>query len=148
VKKLSLLGLAAIALNATAMAGRIDIGTPVIAGDVSRIVSRQESGHVELSSEQLQALSRWLEQHRSGWQGMITEASSEPAQLGVNLRHSDGTVTSVYVIARLTGGHYLRLTGPGKWAYRSMGGVFKSWAATRELSDQELAALERIVGAS
>jgi hypothetical protein len=130
------------------MAGEIDAATPVISGDVSTIASRQESGHTELSTERLQALSRWLERHRSGWQGTVTPPSSEPIQLQVNLRHSDGTVTSICFIAGAGGGYYLRLTGPGKWAYRSFGGIFKSWAATRALSDKELAVLQKIVGAT
>jgi hypothetical protein len=79
---------------------------------------------------------------------MITEASIEPIQLAVSLRHSDGGVTSISVIAQAKGGHYLRLTGPGQWAYRSFGGIVKSWAATRSLSDPELAQFETVVGAS
>ena len=76
---------------------------------------------------------------------MFSEASSEPTQLQVDLRHNDGTVTTVCVIARAAGGHYLRLTGPGRWAYQSFAGIFKTWAATRDLSEQELAVLQRIV---
>jgi hypothetical protein len=141
MKRSWLAGLLAMTLTAAAMAGGINIGTPVISGDVSGIAVR----HADLSSEQLQALSRWLEQHRSGWEGMFWEASNEPTQLQVSLKHSDGTVTTVCVIARAGGGHYLRLTGPGKWAYQSFGGIFKSWAATRELSDQEFAVLQKIL---
>lgn len=145
VKTLLLLGLVTSALNGTANAGGISVGTPLTSGDASRSVSRQESGHTGLSSEQLQALSHWLEHHRSGWQGMISEASGEPIQLQVNLKHSDGGITSLCVIVQANGGHYLRLTGPGKWAYRSFGGIVKSWAATRPLSDPELAELETAV---
>jgi hypothetical protein len=140
VKTLLLLGLAVAALSATAIAGSSSFGTPVISGQVS--------GRTELSSQQVQALSQWLEQHRTGWQGMITEASTEPTQLAVSLRHSDGAVTSISVVAQANGGHYLRLTGPGQWAYRSFGGIFKSWAAVRPLSDPELAELKTAVGAS
>jgi hypothetical protein len=120
----------------------------VISGDVSTFASRQESGHTELSAERLQALSGWLDQHRSGWRGTVTPPSFEPVQLRVNLRHSDGTVTSISFIPDAGGGYYLRLTGPEKWAYRSFGGIFKSWAATRELSDKEFAVLRQIVGAT
>jgi hypothetical protein len=148
VKSLLLLGLAAIALNATAMAGGIYIGTPVISGDLSIFANRQESRHAELSAEQLQALFGWLEHHKLGWRGMITPATSEPIQLQVNLRQSDGAITSICLIARSGGRDYLRLTGPGKWAYRSFGGNFKSWAAIRPLSAKELAVLRKIVGAS
>ena len=134
------LGLAVAALTGPAVAGSISLGTPLISGEVS--------GHTELSSQQVQALSRWLEQDRTGWQGMITEASIEPIQLAVSLRHSDGGVTSISVIAQAKGGHYVRLIGPGQWAYRSFGGIVKFWAATRPLSDPELAELEPAVGAS
>jgi hypothetical protein len=139
VRKSWLAGLVAVAVNATAMAGGINLGTPLISGDVAAI----GSSRTDLSAQQLQALSRWLEQHKSGWHGMITEASAEPGQLEVKLRHSDGAFTRVSVF-----GHHLRLTGPGTWAYQSWGGIFKSWAATRELSDQELAVLQKIVGAT
>jgi hypothetical protein len=144
VKSSFLPALVAIALYATAAAGEIEIGTPLISGDVSGIAR----SYTDLSSEQIQALSRWLEQHRSGWRGMLTEASSEPIQLQVNLKHRDGAITSVCVIARAGGGQSLRLTGPGTWAYRSFAGIFKSWAATRPLSDQELSVLQKMVGAS
>jgi hypothetical protein len=79
---------------------------------------------------------------------MITEASAEPTQMAINLKHSDGTVTAVAVIAQANGGHYLRLTGPGQWGYQSFGGIFRSWAARRPLSDQELAELENLVSAT
>jgi hypothetical protein len=148
MKTLWLTGLAALVLNAPAMAGKIETGAPVISGDVSTFVNRQEGGHTELSTERLQALSGWLEQHRSQWRGMVTPASSEPVQLQVDLRHSDGAVTSISLISGTHGGHYLRLTGPEKWAYRSFGGIFKSWAAIRFLSGKELTSLQRIVGIS
>jgi hypothetical protein len=140
VKSLLLIALAATAWNGTVMAGSISIGTPLASGEVS--------GHTELSSQQLQVLSQWLEHHRSGWQGMITEAPiGEPVELTVSLTHSDGAVTSIIVIARPSGAHYVRLTGPGQWAYRSFGGILKSWAAIRALSDPELAELETAAGA-
>jgi hypothetical protein len=151
VKTLPLLGLlmaAAVALSATASAGGINIGTPLVSGDVETFENRHSTGHTDLSPDQLQALSHWLEQHRSGWQGMITPASSEPIRLGVNLNHSDGSTTSMCVIARASGGYYLRLTGPHKWAYRSFLGILTSWAATRPLSDQELAMLRNLVRAT
>lgn len=140
MKALLLLGLAAVASSGIATAGSISLGAPLISGDVT--------GSTELSPQQLQALSQWLEQHRSGWQGMITEASIEPIQLAISLRHSDGAVTSMFIIAQANGGHYLRLTGPGQWAYRSFGGILRSWAATRTLSEPELTQLETAVGAS
>jgi hypothetical protein len=148
VKTILLLGLVAIALNGTAIAGDISVGAPLISGDISRPASPRESSHTGLSSEQLRALSQWLEHHRSGWQRMITEATNEPVQLQMNLKHSDAAVTSISVVAQANGGHYLLMTGPGKWAYESFLGFWKSWAATRSLSDQELAALENLVSAT
>jgi hypothetical protein len=144
VKALSVLGLLA-AVSATANAGGITLGTPLISGDFSTFERRQRTFHRDLSAEELRALSHWLEQHRSGWQGMITPATSEPVQTEVDLKHSDGGTTSVCVIARADGGYYLRLTGPGTWAYRSFGGIFKSWAATRSMSAEELAQLLSLV---
>jgi hypothetical protein len=142
-----LLGLAAaIALSATAGAGSITIGTPLILGDVDTYENRHATGDLDLSPDQLQAISRWLDQHQSGWHGMITPVSSEPAELQLTLKHSDGGTTHMSIIARAGGGHYLRLTGPGTWAYRSFAKLFKSWAATRPMSDQELAALRSLVG--
>jgi hypothetical protein len=50
------------------------------------------------------------------------------------------------VIAGGRGGYYLRVTGPGTMAFRSFGGLFQSWAATRWLSAQDLAALRSLFG--
>jgi hypothetical protein len=147
VKTLPLLGLAAaVALSATAWAGAIDTGTPLVAGYVETFKDRHSTGRIDLSEDQLQAISHWLEQHRSGWRGMITPASSEPSQLAMSLNHRDGSTTSMSVIARAAGGYYLLLIGPHKWAYRSFLGIFKSWAAARSLSDQELLVLRNLVG--
>jgi|HubBroStandDraft_6_1064221.scaffolds.fasta_scaffold1120919_2 hypothetical protein len=146
--RLTLLAMMAIASSPIARAGDIHIGTPLISGDVSRFADRQETGHSNLSSQQLQALAAWMVHHRSGWSGMVTAASLEPCALQVNLRHSDGATTSISVIAQANGGHYLRVSGPGKWAYEAFGGVFRSWAATRQVSDQELVALANLVSAT
>lgn len=77
MRRSSLLGLVAMAMNTTAMAGGINLGTALVPRGVSGIGINR----ADLSSEQLQTLSRWLEQHRSGWHGMMTEASSESIQL-------------------------------------------------------------------
>lgn len=76
---------------------------------------------------------------------MITEASSEPVQLQLKLKHNDGAVSSISVIAQADGRHYLLMTAPGKWAHESFLGLWKSGAATRSLSDHDLAGLENIV---
>lgn len=135
-----------MALSATASAGSITIGTPLILGDVETYENRHVTRHLDLSLDQLQAISHWLDQHQSGWQGMFTPPSTEPIELQVTLKHRDGSATHMSIIARAGGGHYLRLTGPGTLAYRSFGGFFKSWAATRPMPDQELAALRSLVG--
>jgi hypothetical protein len=44
--------------------------------------------------------------------------------------------------------HFPLVAGSGKWAYQPFGGSFKSWAATRPLSDQELAMFEKSVNAT
>jgi hypothetical protein len=52
-RKLLLLGFLSVVFGATAIAGGIDIGAPLISGDVS---SPQSARHADLSSELLQAL--------------------------------------------------------------------------------------------
>lgn len=95
-------GWAAIVIGATATAGSIDVGTPLISGELSRFADHRETDRVSLSADQLQALSTWLEHHRSGWQGMLTEASTHPGQLEWILKHRDGATTHIDVMAALT----------------------------------------------
>jgi hypothetical protein len=90
-------------------------------------------------------LDGWLDHHRTGWHGMMTEAASEPAQLSLSLKDCDGAVTSISVIERANGSRYLRVLGPEPWTYESFLGLSKSRAATRPVSNQELTALEQIV---
>jgi hypothetical protein len=148
MKKLWSLGLLTMIGGATACAGSINIETPLVSGDVSSYESRHISSHAELSPEQLQALSSWLALRISGWEAMPTEASSEPVELQVNAKDRHGHVTHISVIAGARG-HYLLLSGsPGTVAYRSLGGLLESWAASRKLSDQKVAALRALVGAT
>jgi hypothetical protein len=147
--RLTLLAVMAVASIPSARAGEIFIGAPLISGDISRFVNRQETGHANLSLPQVQALADWLEHHRSGWSGMVGEAPiMEPCTLEVDLRRGDGATTSIRVVAQADGGQYLRVTGPGKWAYRSFAGIFKSWAAVRRLSNQEMGVLEKLLTAT
>ena len=147
MRTLSRLGfVAAIALSASASAGTITVGSPLISGDVSIYEDRHATGHRELSPDQLDGISHWLNHHKSGWQGIVTPPSSEPVELEVTVKHNDGSATHMSIIARSGGGQYLRLTGPGTMAYQSLFGFFKSWAAIRPFSDQELAALRSQVG--
>lgn len=145
MKKLSSLVLLAL-VGSTATAGSIDIGSPLVAGDVAQFENHQKTADTDLSSERLVAVFDWLDQHRSGWQGMLTPGSGEPVQWEANLKHRDGRITTMSVIAGGRGGYYLRVTGPDTMAYRSFGGFFQSWAATRWLSDQDLAALRSLFG--
>ena len=126
--------------------GIIYLGAPAISGDVCRDVYRLDGDHTALSAGQVQALSRWLDQHKSGWGPVLTPPGGKGIKFQVNLRHSDGAVTSVDFVAKALGAYSLVLTGPGKWAYRSRGGLLKSYAADRSISDQELAALQKMAG--
>jgi hypothetical protein len=143
MKRLLDLAWISMVFSTSAMAGSIDVGGPLVSGSVITTENKDRISQ-DLTSGQLQSLSQWLDQHRSGWQGMVTPASSEPRRLEIRLKHSDGSTTSVCVIDRAGGGHYVRLTGPGTWAYRSWGGIVKSWAAVRPLSDLDLVALTSI----
>src|SRR5215469_3381643 len=112
-KPLLLSGLLLATWSVTANAGGIDVRDPFVSGDVSRFENRQESGHTDLTADQLQQLSQWLQQHRSRWSGMMTEESNEPIQLSMKLRHSQIGATGLVVVLRRDGSHYLRLYGPG-----------------------------------
>ena len=101
----SILGfVAAIALSASVSAGSITVGAPLISGDVSISEDRHNTGHRDLSPDQLNGISRWLDQHKSGWQGMVTPPSSEPVELEVTVKHNDGSATRMSIIARSSGG--------------------------------------------
>jgi hypothetical protein len=137
MKLLSNLVAASIVVSGTALAG-IDIGLPLISGEVATLEARHETSRKELSQTQLQALSHWLGLHKSGWHGMVTEATSEPAVLRISLKDANGRTGSIAVLQNAHGGHYLRFVSSSeKWSYRSFGGLFKSWA-THALSAEEL----------
>jgi hypothetical protein len=145
--KLLPLGLLMIVVAGIATAGGIDMGAPLTSGAVSLFRNDGSINRKNLSSEQLQALTGWLERRRSGWQGEITEASpNEQVELQIKVKHADDSITAINVMVGVRGGHLLRLTGPGTWAYRSFLGLYKTWAANRRLSDQEFAVLRDLVG--
>lgn len=123
----------------------VDLGTPLVSGEVVTFKNRQEVSREALLPNQLSAVTRWFERHQSGWHGMITEASSEPTQLHLSLKHADGKAIFVSVVVRTNGERYLLLSSSDKWAYQSFGGMFKSWAATRSLSDQEFTTLQNLL---
>src|SRR5690349_21988939 len=106
-----------------------DFGKSVTSGEAIAFNNRTEISRQTLSPDQLQSLSRWFGAHRFGWYGLITPASTEPIELRLHLTDAAGRRFVVNVIARADGHRYLRVTGPGTWAYVSSGGLFKSWAA-------------------
>jgi hypothetical protein len=143
---ISKLAVASILVSGPALAG-IEISTPLVSGDVATFEKRHETSRRDLSHAQVEALSRWLGLHMSGWHGMITESSSEPVSLQFSLRDADRKTGALAVVASAHGGYYLQFTSSSqKWSYRSLGGLFKSWAATRALSPDELNQLQRTVG--
>jgi hypothetical protein len=77
---------------------------------------------------------------------MARKASDEPVPQQLKLIDNDGKTASIDVIERRDGSYYLRLVSSDKWSYRSFGGLIKSWAATRPLSDREFEALQRLLG--
>jgi hypothetical protein len=125
----------------------IDPGAPLVSGEATLYQGRQEVGHVALSPSQLDALSQWLDGHRRGWHAMITEATNEPGLLSLSLKHTDHKTTFVNVVTRQDGSHYALLFGSDKWSYSSFAGLVKSWAATRSMTDQDVAALQHLVQA-
>lgn len=134
-----------IAASGTAVAG-IEIGAPLVSGDVATVEHRHEASRKKLSQTELQALSQWLALHKTGWRGMITEPSSEPAALRFSLKDSKGRTGSISVVVGLHGGYYLQFVSSSeKWSYQSSVGLFKSWAATHALSAEDLSQLLRAV---
>ena len=143
---LSKLVAASIAVSGSAVAA-IETGTPLVSGDVARFEAGHETGRRDFSQHQLQALSDWLGAHRSAWQGMIAPATSEPEALAIGLKDAEGRSGSIAVVVRAHGARYLRfLSSSSSWSYESFGGLFKTWAATRELTPEELDQLLRAVG--
>ena len=130
-----------------APAAEIEAGTALASAEFTQLQNGKESRHGTLSAGQLHNLTLWLDQHSSHWHPLSGDASSEPIRLLVTLRHEGGGVASLSVVARADGTHYLTLTGPGRWAYRSYGGLFKSRTARRELSTPDFAALRELLGA-
>jgi len=146
MRRLSQWALLSLVVGVSAQASDINIGIPLVSGDVTTFESGQEKSHKELSRAQLQMLSHWFDRHRSEWHGMTTEASNEPIPLQLKLKDNDGKIASIGVIAQSDGSHYLRFGSSGKWAFKAYGGLVKSSAATRPLSDKEFVALQKILG--
>lgn len=149
MNKLAALLFLTLLVGSTPLAGEIYMGAPVVSGEVFVSPNDRGTERINLSPEQLQAMAGWLEQGRSGWNGEYIEASpNEIVELKIKLKHADEGVTSISVMAGRRGGHFVRITGPGTWAYRAWGGFFKTWAAMRQISDNDLATLHDLIGLS
>ena len=142
-----LLQMAAMATVATpVLAGSIILDTPVISADAITFQDQHEPTHRELSRAQLQAISAWLSWNRQGWFGVKREIPGEPVKILLNLKHADGTSSTLSVVADAGHKHHLVFINQGAAAYRTWFGVVKAPAATRPLADYELEALQKILG--
>src|SRR4029077_5604498 len=98
-------------------------------------------------THQPQAFSGWPKQRQGGWGAHITEPSSEPVSISLDLTRAGGEVDHLGVIAAGRGGHYMRLSvGPGiRWAYRSFRGIVKTRYARQSINDSDLATLRQVL---
>ena len=142
-----LLQMAAMATLATPVfAGSIILDTPAVSGDATTFQDQHEPTRRELSRAQLQAISAWLSWNRQGWFGAKREVPGEPVQIRLNLKHADGTSSTLSVVSDAGHKHHLVFVNQGAAAYRTWFGMVKAPAATRPLADYELEALQRILG--
>jgi hypothetical protein len=89
--KTLVLGLLVVAFDARVMAGSIDIGLPLNSADVSTPATHENlKGRRDLTPAQLQSLTHWLEQHKSGWRGEMLPETNEQILLVVRLFPSRG----------------------------------------------------------
>lgn len=109
----------------------------LLSGEATEYENCQELLHVALTTDQLQALSGWLKQRRGDWGAQVTEPSSEPVLISLDLTRADGEVDHLGVITAARGGHHVRLSiGPGvRWAYRTFGGILKTRYAWQSIND-------------
>jgi hypothetical protein len=142
-----LLQMAAMAVLATPVfAGSVILGPPVVSADATLFQDQHAPIHRELSRTQLQAISAWLSWNRQGWFGAKREVPGELVQIRLNLKHGDGTSSTLSVISDAGHKHHLVLINQGAPAYQSWFGMLKAPAATRPLADYELEALQKILG--
>jgi hypothetical protein len=142
-----LLQMAVMATVATpVLAGSIILEAPVVSADAITFQDQHEPTHRQLSRTQLQAISTWLSWNREGWFGAKLEQSGEPVQIQLNLKHADGTSSTLSVVSDAGRKHHLVFINQGAPAYRTWFGMVKAPAATRPLADYELEALQRILG--
>jgi hypothetical protein len=139
--------MAAMATVATPVfAGSIILDAPVVSADAITFQDHREPTHRELSRAQLQAISAWLSWNRQGWFGAKREVPGEPVQIQLNLKHGDGTSSTLSVVSDAGHKHHLVFINQGAPAYRTWLGMVKAPAATRPLADYELETLQRILG--
>ena len=121
--------------------------TPLVAGKATAFERRKAVAHVTLTADQLNALSRWLERRQRTWSAHITEPSSEPVAMSMDLARADGKVDYIDVISAPRGGYYMRLAiGPGiQWAYRSFAGVVRTRYAQQSISEADFAKLGQVL---
>jgi hypothetical protein len=148
VRKWSKWLLILILASGSAPAGELNFGTPVVFGDVVRFEAGGETRPRELSRGQLQGLTLWLGLHRSAWRGLRRPAPNAKRLLRLNLKDAAGESASMDVIAQAGSGVVLRLIRSDTWSYKSFWGLVKSAAAAQPLSDDELAVLKKILGAT
>ena len=70
----------------------------------------------------------------------------QAVQIRLNLKHADGTSSTLSVVSDSGNKHHLVFIDRGATAYRTWFGMVKAPAATRPLADYELDALQRILG--
>jgi hypothetical protein len=141
-----LLQIAAMATVATpVLAGSIILDAPVVSVDAIAFQDQQEPSHRELSRAQLQAITAWLFWNRQGWFG-AKPAPGETVEIQLNLKHADGTSSTLSVVADAGRKHHLVFFNQGAPAYRTWFGIVKAPSAIRPLADYELEALKRILG--
>jgi hypothetical protein len=128
------------------LAGSIILEAPVVAADAITFQDQHEPTHRELSRAQLQAISAWLSWNRHGWFGAKGAVSGEPVQIQLNLKHGDGTNSTLSVVSDAGRKHHLVFMKQGAPAYRTWFGMVMAPAATRPIADYELEALQRILG--
>lgn len=140
---------AAISMVATtALAGSIDFeAPPVVSGEVTTFEDRHQVSELELTAAQLHAIAKWLHWNRQGWFATRAKNPAESIQLQLNLRHSDGTLAVVDVVADAGGKkhHLFFINGGAPWSYHAWFGKIRAPAATRPLADYELEVLTKIV---
>ena len=128
------------------LAGSIILDAPVVSAAAITFQDQHEPTHRELSRAQLQAISAWLSWNRQGWFGAKREVPGGPVQIQLNLKHGDGTSSTLSVVSDPGRKHHLVFINQGAPAYRTWLGMVKAPAATRPLADYELEALQRILG--